>query len=131
MSKLSRAIKFIFAIWMAAFLLALPQAMQFSVVKQDVGYSCTVGSIFTAQKELALSTPPFHSSFADGEQLLCPCFRRVGFHLLLRPHDGDLCALRADWNEAQAQPVAAGAAETRLRRESRPQRAESRHQNAG
>lgn len=48
MSKLSRAIKFIFAIWMAAFLLALPQAMQFSVVKQDVGYSCTVGSNYTA-----------------------------------------------------------------------------------
>lgn len=43
MSKLSRAIKFIFAIWVAAFLLALPQAMQFSVLKQDVGYSCTVG----------------------------------------------------------------------------------------
>lgn len=43
MSKLSRAIKFIFAIWVTAFLLALPQAMQFSVLKQDVGYSCTVG----------------------------------------------------------------------------------------
>lgn len=62
MSKLSRAIKFIFAIWMAAFLLALPQAMQFSVVKQDVGYSCTVGSIFTAHKALALSTLSFHSA---------------------------------------------------------------------
>lgn len=44
MSKLSRAIKFIFAIWLAAFLLALPQAMQFSVVNQDNGYSCTVGT---------------------------------------------------------------------------------------
>lgn len=43
MSKLSRAIKFIFAIWLAAFLLALPQAMQFSVVYQNGGYSCTVG----------------------------------------------------------------------------------------
>lgn len=65
MSKLSRAIKFIFAIWMAAFLLALPQAMQFSVVKQDVGYSCTVGSnftAFTAHKALALRTFPFHSA---------------------------------------------------------------------
>lgn len=129
MSKLSRAIKFIFAIWMAAFLLALPQAMQFSVVKQDVGYSCTVGSTtaYPARKALAISTLPFHSpllssplAFADGEQLLCSCIRRVGFHLLLRPHDGDLCALRADWNEAQAQPIAAGAAETRLRRKSRP-----------
>ncbi|KAH8409733.1 hypothetical protein KR222_003268 [Zaprionus bogoriensis] len=48
MSKLSRAIKFIFAIWMAAFLLALPQAMQFSVVNQDEGYSCTMENDFYA-----------------------------------------------------------------------------------
>lgn len=42
MSKLSRAVKFIFAIWIAALLLALPQAIQFSVVVQGVGSSCTV-----------------------------------------------------------------------------------------
>ncbi|XP_064552684.1 somatostatin receptor type 4 [Drosophila montana] len=48
MSKLSRAIKFIFAIWLAAFLLALPQAMQFSVVNQDNGYSCTMENNFYA-----------------------------------------------------------------------------------
>ncbi|KAL7728110.1 hypothetical protein ACLKA6_002250 [Drosophila palustris] len=48
MSKLSRAIKFIFAIWMTAFLLALPQAMQFSVVNQDDGYSCTMENDFYA-----------------------------------------------------------------------------------
>ncbi|KAH8335364.1 hypothetical protein KR074_000286 [Drosophila pseudoananassae] len=48
MSKLSRAIKFIFAIWLAAFLLALPQAMQFSVVYQNGGYSCTMENDFYA-----------------------------------------------------------------------------------
>ncbi|XP_017084348.1 somatostatin receptor type 5 [Drosophila eugracilis] len=48
MSKLSRAIKFIFAIWLAAFLLALPQAMQFSVVYQNDGYSCTMENDFYA-----------------------------------------------------------------------------------
>ncbi|XP_022221897.2 pyrokinin-1 receptor isoform X2 [Drosophila obscura] len=48
MSKLSRAIKFIFAIWLAAFLLALPQAMQFSVVYQNSGYSCTMENDFYA-----------------------------------------------------------------------------------
>ncbi|KAH8359639.1 hypothetical protein KR093_007983, partial [Drosophila rubida] len=48
MSKLSRAIKFIFAIWMTAFLLALPQAMQFSVVNQEEGYSCTMENDFYA-----------------------------------------------------------------------------------
>ncbi|KAH8310691.1 hypothetical protein KR044_002562, partial [Drosophila immigrans] len=48
MSKLSRAIKFIFAIWMTAFLLALPQAMQFSVVNQEDGYSCTMKNDFYA-----------------------------------------------------------------------------------
>ncbi|EDW14572.1 neuromedin-K receptor isoform X1 [Drosophila mojavensis] len=48
MSKLSRAIKFIFAIWLAAFLLALPQAMQFSVVNQGDGYSCTMENNFYA-----------------------------------------------------------------------------------
>ncbi|EDV49246.1 somatostatin receptor type 5 [Drosophila erecta] len=48
MSKLSRAIKFIFAIWLAAFLLALPQAMQFSVVYQSEGYSCTMENDFYA-----------------------------------------------------------------------------------
>ncbi|XP_068152726.1 uncharacterized protein PK2-R1 [Drosophila tropicalis] len=47
MSKLSRAIKFIFAIWLAAFLLALPQAMQFSVVNQkNGGSSCTMENDF-------------------------------------------------------------------------------------
>ncbi|KAH8243715.1 hypothetical protein KR032_009624 [Drosophila birchii] len=48
MSKLSRAIKFIFAIWLAAFLLALPQAVQFSVVYQNGGYSCTMENDFYA-----------------------------------------------------------------------------------
>ncbi|XP_053945382.1 melanopsin-like [Anastrepha ludens] len=46
MSKLSRAIKFIFAIWVAALLLALPQAMQFSVVSEQGGTSCTIGNHF-------------------------------------------------------------------------------------
>ncbi|XP_020808962.1 somatostatin receptor type 5 [Drosophila serrata] len=48
MSKLSRAIKFIFAIWLTAFLLALPQAVQFSVVYQNGGYSCTMENDFYA-----------------------------------------------------------------------------------
>ncbi|XP_041452387.1 pyrokinin-1 receptor [Drosophila obscura] len=48
MSKLSRAIKFIFAIWIAALLLALPQAIQFSVVLQGVGSSCTMKNDFFA-----------------------------------------------------------------------------------
>ncbi|XP_069961713.1 thyrotropin-releasing hormone receptor isoform X2 [Bactrocera oleae] len=46
MSKLSRAIKFIFAIWVTALLLALPQAMQFSVVSEQGGTSCTIGNHF-------------------------------------------------------------------------------------
>ncbi|ALC46231.1 CG8795 [Drosophila busckii] len=52
MSKLSRAIKFIFAIWIAALLLALPQAIQFSVVMQDTavgpGSACTMKNDFFA-----------------------------------------------------------------------------------
>ncbi|EDV93146.1 GH19145 [Drosophila grimshawi] len=48
MSKLSRAIKFIFAIWIAALLLALPQATQFSVVNQGTGSSCTMNNDFSA-----------------------------------------------------------------------------------
>ncbi|KRG01082.1 uncharacterized protein Dmoj_GI23252, isoform E [Drosophila mojavensis] len=48
MSKLSRAIKFIFAIWIAALLLALPQAIQFSVVTQSPGSSCTMKNDFFA-----------------------------------------------------------------------------------
>ncbi|KAH8385705.1 hypothetical protein KR200_010276 [Drosophila serrata] len=52
MSKLSRAVKFIFAIWIAALLLALPQAIQFSVVVQDMGLgsgsSCTMKNDFFA-----------------------------------------------------------------------------------
>ncbi|KAH8310690.1 hypothetical protein KR044_002561, partial [Drosophila immigrans] len=48
MSKLSRAIKFIFAIWIAALLLALPQAIQFSVVTQGAGSSCTMNNDFFA-----------------------------------------------------------------------------------
>ncbi|XP_030241996.1 substance-K receptor isoform X2 [Drosophila navojoa] len=48
MSKLSRAIKFIFAIWIAALLLALPQAIQFSVVTQSPGSSCTMNNDFFA-----------------------------------------------------------------------------------
>ncbi|KAH8273160.1 hypothetical protein KR018_007224 [Drosophila ironensis] len=48
MSKLSRAVKFIFAIWIAALLLALPQAIQFSVVVQGVGSSCTMKNDFFA-----------------------------------------------------------------------------------
>ncbi|XP_017039742.1 pyrokinin-1 receptor isoform X2 [Drosophila ficusphila] len=48
MSKLSRAVKFIFAIWIAALLLALPQAIQFSVVLQGMGTSCTMKNDFFA-----------------------------------------------------------------------------------
>ncbi|EDV49247.2 pyrokinin-1 receptor [Drosophila erecta] len=48
MSKLSRAVKFIFAIWIAALLLALPQAIQFSVVMQGMGTSCTMKNDFFA-----------------------------------------------------------------------------------
>ncbi|KAH8336454.1 hypothetical protein KR059_010869 [Drosophila kikkawai] len=52
MSKLSRAVKFIFAIWIAALLLALPQAIQFSVVVQDTGLgsgsACTMKNDFFA-----------------------------------------------------------------------------------
>lgn len=43
MSKLSRAIKFILAIWIVAFCLAVPQAMQFGVVDVEGGGAyCTV-----------------------------------------------------------------------------------------
>lgn len=43
MSKLSRAIRFIMAIWIVAFCLAIPQACQFGVVVNIYGGSaCTV-----------------------------------------------------------------------------------------
>lgn len=43
MSKLSRAIKFIMGIWLVAFCLAIPQAIQFGVViVEKRGPSCTV-----------------------------------------------------------------------------------------
>lgn len=43
MSKLSRAIKFILAIWIVAFCLAVPQAMQFGVIDVEGGGAyCTV-----------------------------------------------------------------------------------------
>lgn len=43
MSKLSRAIKFIMAIWIVAFCLAIPQAIQFGIVTTlNGGRSCTV-----------------------------------------------------------------------------------------
>ncbi|GAB0087438.1 G protein-coupled receptor, rhodopsin-like [Sergentomyia squamirostris] len=45
MSKLSRAVKFILAIWIVAFCLAIPQAFQFGIVDVDSGSICTV-SIF-------------------------------------------------------------------------------------
>ncbi|XP_037807806.1 uncharacterized protein LOC119601118 isoform X1 [Lucilia sericata] len=48
MSKLSRAVKFILAIWLTAFVLALPQAMQFSVVPQHGGTACTINNDFFA-----------------------------------------------------------------------------------
>lgn len=57
MSKLSRAIKFIFAIWIAALLLALPQAIQFSVVNQGAGSSCTVNMLLLARVHLHTYTP--------------------------------------------------------------------------
>ncbi|XP_067616942.1 uncharacterized protein PK2-R2 [Eurosta solidaginis] len=46
MSKLSRAIKFILAIWMLAVVLALPQSLQFSVVTEPTGTSCTIDNHF-------------------------------------------------------------------------------------
>ncbi|XP_061399793.1 neuropeptide CCHamide-2 receptor [Musca vetustissima] len=48
MSKLSRAVKFIFAIWLTAFVLAMPQAMQFSVVASYGGTECTINNDFFA-----------------------------------------------------------------------------------
>lgn len=44
MSKLSRVVKFIFAIWILAFALATPQAFQFGTVDLDQfgGVACTV-----------------------------------------------------------------------------------------
>lgn len=43
MSKLSRAIKFIMAIWLLAFFLAAPQAFQFTVLHYPDGVKlCTV-----------------------------------------------------------------------------------------
>ncbi|XP_013100537.2 uncharacterized protein LOC106082525 isoform X1 [Stomoxys calcitrans] len=48
MSKLSRAVKFIFAIWLTAFVLAMPQAMQFSVVASYGGTECSINNDFFA-----------------------------------------------------------------------------------
>lgn len=42
MSKLSRAIKFVIAIWLIAFGLATPQALQFGVVESPTTRLCTV-----------------------------------------------------------------------------------------
>lgn len=42
MSKLSRAIKFVIAIWLVAFGLATPQALQFGVVENGHTRLCTV-----------------------------------------------------------------------------------------
>lgn len=44
MSKLSRVVKFIFAIWILAFTLATPQAFQFGTVAAYGGVSCTVSN---------------------------------------------------------------------------------------
>lgn len=46
MSKLSRVVKFIFAIWILAFALAMPQAFQFGTVAAYGGVSCTVKTQF-------------------------------------------------------------------------------------
>ncbi|XP_055384390.1 putative uncharacterized protein DDB_G0282133 [Condylostylus longicornis] len=46
MSKLSRAIKFILAIWLTAFILALPQAMQFAVIAERGSTLCTLKNWF-------------------------------------------------------------------------------------
>uniref|UniRef100_A0A1B0GLI2 Putative neuromedin-u receptor 2 n=1 Tax=Lutzomyia longipalpis TaxID=7200 RepID=A0A1B0GLI2_LUTLO len=48
MSKLSRAVKFILAIWIVAFCLAIPQAFQFGIVAVE-----TIGSICTASTLIA------------------------------------------------------------------------------
>lgn len=47
MSKLSRAIKFIMAVWVVAFCLAIPQAIQFGLVPMYGGRLCTVILKFT------------------------------------------------------------------------------------
>lgn len=48
MSKLSRAIKFILAIWIVAFCLAIPQAMQFGVIDVEGGGAyCTVNNMYS------------------------------------------------------------------------------------
>lgn len=53
MSKLSRVVKFIMAIWFLAFALAMPQAFQFGVVQLNGGHYCTVnwfyGPFFTSE----------------------------------------------------------------------------------
>ncbi|CRK88814.1 CLUMA_CG002551, isoform A [Clunio marinus] len=46
MSKLSRVVKFIMAIWILAFALAMPQAFQFGTVASYGGVSCTVKTQF-------------------------------------------------------------------------------------
>uniref|UniRef100_A0A182JBU8 G-protein coupled receptors family 1 profile domain-containing protein n=1 Tax=Anopheles atroparvus TaxID=41427 RepID=A0A182JBU8_ANOAO len=42
MSKLSRAIKFVIAIWLVAFGLATPQALQFGIVETNTSRLCTI-----------------------------------------------------------------------------------------
>uniref|UniRef100_A0A182SQ38 G-protein coupled receptors family 1 profile domain-containing protein n=1 Tax=Anopheles maculatus TaxID=74869 RepID=A0A182SQ38_9DIPT len=42
MSKLSRAIKFVIVIWLVAFGLATPQALQFGIVESDGSRLCTI-----------------------------------------------------------------------------------------
>lgn len=56
MSKLSRAVKFILGVWIVAFCLAIPQAIQFGVVPINGGHSCTVSRFLSHFSVAKLST---------------------------------------------------------------------------
>ncbi|XP_037030255.1 pyrokinin-1 receptor-like isoform X2 [Bradysia coprophila] len=78
MSKLSRAIKFIMAIWIVAFCLAIPQAIQFGVVTTAYGgQSCTVKNVLV---EHAFEVSSF-LFFVGPMTLICVLYVLIGIKL--------------------------------------------------
>lgn len=77
MSKLTRVVRFIFIIWMLAFALAMPQALQFGTIElRNGGISCTVRRFFF----VFLMTKKKHFKFST--KLLTKIFRALSSKFL-------------------------------------------------
>ncbi|XP_059612234.1 pyrokinin-1 receptor [Phlebotomus argentipes] len=78
MSKLSRAVKFILAIWIVAFCLAIPQAFQFGIVAVEAtGSICTVKNVFV-EHAFEISSFIF---FVGPMTLICIMYILIGVKL--------------------------------------------------